>query len=63
MKPLNKAERWYLYLWLFITADFETFQSAGYTGELLAAGRMITEPKRHKELQVYGAFLLHETYE
>lgn len=63
MKPLNKAERWYLYLWMFITADYESFQRVGYTGELMAAGREISDVKRHRELQKYGAYLRHETHE
>ena len=63
MKPLNKAERWYLYLWLFITEDFEAYQDSGHADALITAGREIKDGKRHTELQKYGAFLLHETYE
>lgn len=61
MKPLNRDERWYVYVWLLNQFDgTKLFRDSKYS--IVAAGKKIRhDPKRHNELQRYSDYLIDET--
>lgn len=63
MKPLNKKERWYVFLWLLLGVNRKSYNYSRYYGELHKAGTAITDDKRHVELQNYGKELSEVSYE
>ena len=59
MKPMNKAERWYVYLWLY--QRFTDRVRLPFDHSITKAGRAISaNVVRHNELHKYGGYLNHE---
>ena len=59
MKPMNRAERWYVYVWLY--HDFTDRSDLLFPHSITKAGRAIREDTvRHEELQKYSSYLNHE---
>ena len=59
MKPMNRAERWYVYVLLY--HDFTDRIDILFPYSITKAGRAIREDTmRHEELQKYSSYLIHE---
>lgn len=60
MKSLNRDERWYVYLWILNTTNYKLYLRLNLRDKLIPAGRKMTNPKRHRELQKLGGYLVRE---